>query len=513
MDRVKIYTDLTPRIDWNRDLAKHLLRRTLFGPTKDEIDTAETAGLDATLSTLFTKRSGLNEPLVVDLYDGQEDVPLGQSWIGKYNRKSFNRRNSLWSWWFEQMSSQDSSFEEKMILFLHNHIPIQGDVMRNANFYYDYLQILRRNCFGNLKTLVAEITISPGMLKYLDGQSNTAKAPNENFGRELLELFTIGKGPLIAEGNYTNYTEEDVQAASRVMTGWRVDNKDWSVSFDPTLHDVEEKKFTSSLGKGTITDQGDKEYLALLDLIFDQVETARHFVRKFYRFFVHSHIDSTIESKIIKPLATLLKDGGWEIQPVLEQLFKSNHFYDSKITGGLIKSPIDHVLGYFRGIEAQLDTPNVNYLGTYHAFQNLRVRSESCGWKIGHLPSVAGYEAYYLAPMYHRFFINSVTMAARQGSNEYITKGRSANLTEDGGYQYGVNYTNLLARWSPPYKPVDIAQDLVDLLLPRPLSFTILGALADVWASAKIYNDAAPDEDRLKAMLLKITQMPEFILC
>jgi uncharacterized protein (DUF1800 family) len=141
------------------------------------------------------------------------------------------------------------------------------------------------------------VTVDPGMLRYLNGDLNTAQKTNENYARELLELFTIGKGPEIAPGNYMNYTEQDVQQAARVLTGWRVlRNGDPSTSvFVATLHDSGDKQFSDAYGKIVIRGRsgataGHDEHSELLDMIFSQEETARFFVRKIYRWLVFYEI-------------------------------------------------------------------------------------------------------------------------------------------------------------------------------------------------------------------------------
>ena len=495
-------------------MASHLLRRTLFGVKKNELDLAESDGMATTLSKILTPVIPADEPIVIDAGDADdpEPVALGEPWVGVYSKYAYNRRNSLKMWWMGQFLKDNYSFQEKMILFLHNHIPIQIDVMSNANHFYEYLEILRRNSFGNLKTMVKELTVCAGMLKYLDGESNTAEAPNENYGRELLELFTLGKGALKAEGDYTTYTELDVQQAARVLTGWRVNNDDWSVYFDESRHDTEEKQFSSALGKTKIANNGAEEYKDLVDLLFSDKDTARYFTRKLYRFFVHSYIDGTIENRVIRPLADILIVNDYEIKPLLEALFSSEHFYDEKIRGGLIKNPVDTTFSLYRVLEAKMNPEGTDYLGKYNAFNLLRYRTKNIGWDLANTPSVAGYEAYYLSPMFHRFFINTVTLSNRQSNNEVIINGSSWNLGEDNGYSQGTDFAALLIPFGAEPDPLEAAQHFSELLLPKPINYAIIGGLADAWANAKIKDLDNPSHDQLKALLLKISQLPEFIL-
>jgi uncharacterized protein (DUF1800 family) len=135
----------------------------------------------------------------------------------------------------------------KMGLFWHNHFVIERDVVSNVNFNYHYSKLLYEQALGNFKTLTEKITVNTGMLKYLNGAENVAGKPNENYARELFELFTIGKGPLISEGNYTNYTELDIREAAKVLTGWRTSTTNNSSYFDLANTIKPQKRFLKYL--------------------------------------------------------------------------------------------------------------------------------------------------------------------------------------------------------------------------------------------------------------------------
>ena len=208
------------------------------------------------------------------------------------------------------------------------------------------------------------------MLRYLNNTSNTANNPQENFAREFLELFTIGKGPQVGAGDYTNYTEDDIVAAAQVFTGCRTQTNRTIVDTEtgiPTgrvqsnVHNWTAKQFSprfQNLLIPAVTVAAQKtpekvleELQIFVDKVFEQEETAKNFCRRLYRYYVNEKITDEIETDIIVPLANTLRNGNYEIKPVLQQLFSSQHFYAADTTtsvenilGGMIKPPIDMAL-------------------------------------------------------------------------------------------------------------------------------------------------------------------------
>ena len=187
------------------------------------------------------------KPLNVSTTD--PTVPIGQTWVGQAFDQTLEgpRRTSLRDWWLGLQLGQTASLSEKMTLFWHNHFVVEFNDVDQARYGYEYVRLLRQSALGNIKQLAKDITVSPAMLRYLNGNQSTAGAPNENYGRELLELFTLGKGPLIGAGNYTTYTEADVQAAAKVLTGWRDDATTVAGYYTASRHDLTTKHFSSRL--------------------------------------------------------------------------------------------------------------------------------------------------------------------------------------------------------------------------------------------------------------------------
>ena len=412
---------------WGAGPAAHLLRRCLFGPTRGEIQTAAASSLNAVLNGLLAAPPTPGPPLNVAAAD--PTVPIGQTWVGQAFDQTLEgvRRASLRDWWLGQQLTQGTSLSEKMTLFWHNHFVVQFGTINSAFYGYEYVRLLRQHALGNVKQLAKDMTISPAMLRYLNGNQSVGGAPNENYGRELLELFTIGKGPLIGPGNYTTYTEADVQAAAKVLTGWRDNPATVAGYFTASRHDATTKQFSGAFAGARIAPNGANEYQDLLDLIFQQAETARFLVRALYRWFVYYVIDSQVESDIIQPLADILRQSDYEVAPVLRALLGSEHFFDAANVGCLIKSPLDFTVGLCRQLELALP-PASSVVAQYGIWDYLNSLVTVQQQTLGDPPNVAGWVAYYQAPQYHELWINAVTLPRRsQAADLFIGKGYSRN--------------------------------------------------------------------------------------
>lgn len=490
--------------------SKHLLSRCLFGYSKANLDSTKNLSLTQIISSLLDHTHAMpSSPVVID--DRDSALKLGDAWQKSVGVKNaYYRSNSLFAWWGHLILEQPINLREKLTLFLSNHIPVEQKVTGNANWQLEYQNILRSNCFGNLKIMVSELAICPAMLHYLNGSSNQAKKPNENFGRELLELFTLGKGPQIGEGDYTHYTEDDVKAASRVMSGWRIDNTTWVSYFTESRHDITDKVFSKALGNQTIKNKSETEYLDLINLLFAQKSTARTFIRKLYRFFVHYHIDAKIEANIIEPLATLLFDGNYELKPVYEKLFSSQHFFDSNIIGGMIKSPIDFVYGNQKILSVALPAKS-DYMTKYLTTSWYRSEASLMDQNLGSTPSVAGWEAYYLSPIYYRKWLNSATYPIRQ---KFLSKVFSTREYKKSGVIIPIhpNWKGLLTLKGDATKGLDVVQALVDFMFVKPIPLTVVTSIAAEYDQMKIDDPMVTEEEQLKETIETLTLLPEYQL-
>ena len=460
---------------WGYAQAAHLLRRSLFGFTRTDVLAAAGSTLSAVLNALLTPAATPASPLNVSATD--TSVPIGQTWVGQAFDQNVEgvRRASLRNWWLSLQLNQNTSLTEKMTLFWHNHFVVELGDINDARMGYEYVRLLRQHALGNVKQLAKDVTVTPAMLRYLNGNQSTAGAPNENYGRELLELFTVGKGPLIGPGNYTNYTEADVQAAAKVLTGWR-DQATVPVGsyYTASRHDTTTKVFSSAFGNASIAANGAAEYQELVDLIFRQAETARFLVRKLYRWFVYYLIDAQVETDIIQPLATLLIANNFDIAPVLRKLLGSEHFFDALNVGCLIKSPLDFTVGLLRQMEVVFP-PAANLTAQYGHWDYINTLSYVMQQTLGDPPNVAGWAAYYQTPQFHELWINAVTLPRRnQVTDLYIGAGSTRNGVK------AVIDPVALAQSLPAATASDgnlLIDEFVRLMLPIPLTVNQLAFL------------------------------------
>lgn len=455
---------------WTRYQAAHLLRRTTFGPRYDEITQSVDMGMDAIVDELLKDRP---LPLPPINYNFQDDpyVPVGETWVDaafdNIPGLQGSRKGSLRAWTFDLMLKDRLSIREKMTLFWHNHFVVAQTP--DPRLEYIYINTLRQYALGNFRELTKAITIDPSMLIYLNGRENTNRAPNENYARELLELFTLGKGELAGPGDYTTFTEDDVIQIAKVLTGWRfrVTNNDQgkmdlNLFFNANLHDRSDKTLSHRFDNAVISNQGEQEYQALINVIFQRDEVATFIARKLYRYFIFYKIDEAIESNIIEPLAQIIRDNDYNIRPAMEVLLKSEHFYDAEHFGCMIKHPIDFYVSpivQFR-LDEQPDLQD-NYL----FLLTLSRATVPFDMEYYNHPSVAGWKAYYQAPIYYRHWISSVTLPLMVSYADVLTRDN----VRFGRALFIIDPLSLIEELPNPSDPNDLISDLTDWLLTNPV--------------------------------------------
>lgn len=456
-----------------RERAKHLLNRTLFGAKRSDIDQFAALTISEALDILLADSSPPEPPL--QIWGDDPNVAFGETWVDAAldSDLRFKRKKSLWAWWMGQILNQQTNIREKMVLFWHNHFVTEVSVVGIPAYLYDYNQLIREQAIGNFKSLAAEMTINTAMLRYLDGTSNTAGSPNENYARELLELFTIGKGPLISEGNYTYYTEEDVQEAARVLTGWKINNNNLASYFNSSKHDTGEKTFSDYYGNRTISGNGDTEYLDLIDMIFEKQQTATSLATKLYRWFLYYNIDEEVQSQIIAPLSDTLFNNGYDVKAVLRQLLSSEHFFDIDFRGCYIKNPVELIIGTLRRLEVSIPEDLATEYEFWYLFYILARDQEL---DLGTPPDVAGWPAYYLAPQFNELWINSATLPQK---SDFTTKIIYGNYRKKGEV-IRADLIALAEMTSTPSDPGTLISELCELLLPVTVSEAQITELKEV---------------------------------
>ena len=404
--------------NWNFEKAAHLLRRTTIGPTYDEIKESVEGGLDQTLNKLLDDTPKSFDPPLNFLDDDDPETPLGETWVNAEKKRNDSKRENSYAAWRVSLildKKNSISIRENMALFWQNHFATEAAVVNDARYVYWMHDKFRKNFLGNFKELVKLVNVDAMMLVYLSGIYNVKEAPNENYARELFELFTIGKGPIDGEDSYTYYTENDIIEASKILTGWQV-SKNYAGNnrqyFNEERHDTSTKTFSSKFLNKSIANNGDKEHEDLIDLIFESDRVSEYICEKIYRWFVYYAIDDEVRSKIILPLAKIFRDNNYEIKPVLETLLKSSHFYEIHSLGARIKGPIDFSLGAIRQLPFT-EYQDFNYRNKYLFWRGKHSNVSDQGQSIIDSPNVAGWPAFYQGPLYHEYWISSVTLPIR----------------------------------------------------------------------------------------------------
>ncbi|MEO5565001.1 MAG: DUF1800 domain-containing protein [Chitinophagaceae bacterium] len=450
---------------WTKNEVQHLVKRTMFGSRKADIDYFLTRTPDQAIEELLAPTAALPSPPVND-YTTVDTVAPGATWIntpvgdGTLNG---NRRASFKRWWTGVMINQDRSIREKLTLFWSDHFGNETVTVGNSHYVYWHYALLRQNCLGNFKQLIKNVTIDAGMLRYLNGYLNTNTAPDENYGRELQELFTLGKGPTVT------YSEDDVKKAAKVLTGWRINGTTFTVFWDGTKHDTTNKQFSPYYNNTIITGRtganGALETDDLITMIFSKDEVSKYICRCLYRWFIYYKIDAAAETNVIEPLALIFRTNNYDIKPVLAAMFKSEHFFDVVNQGCLLKSPVDHVISCLREFNVVFPAAT-DFADAYGMWNYIRNWMTNMNQDIGDPPDVSGWPAYYQAPQFHELWINADTLPKRnQFVDTMILNGYTRN-----GKKIVINAVEFTKTLSNPGDPNILIDDVLSILFRIPMS-------------------------------------------
>jgi uncharacterized protein (DUF1800 family) len=360
--------------DWNRARAKHLLNRTGFGGTPEDVDRLAALAPVEAVRRIVDYESVENVNLAPFEHSGVYDPTLkvfppsrpattrkaetaGEA-IGVRVKPAGSRRMQpvvdrffYWlrataletrrvsAWWADRMVSTDRPLQEKMALFWHGHFATSADKVRDYRKMLVQLELFQQKGTGNFRELLIAVAQDPAMLVFLDAGQNVKGAPNENFGREVMELFTMGVG---------NYSEKDIREAARAFTGWT--NDDLRFKLDQAKHDADEKAF---LGR-----RGNFDGVEILNIILDQKVTANFIAGKIYRYFVRDDLSPALQER----LGAVLREHDYELKPLLRTVFLSKDFYSEPSVGTRIKGPVDLIVSMCRelGVKRLPGIPDFN---------------------------------------------------------------------------------------------------------------------------------------------------------
>ncbi|MBI2731286.1 MAG: DUF1800 domain-containing protein [Sphingobacteriales bacterium] len=348
---------------------QHLLWRAGFGPSVSDLPQTYNASPEAYYKALA--KASAKDPVFIKVADSVMDgLVKGIQQAGKLEnlsrddkkdlrRKSREEIRNLNLEWIDEMVNSDQQLREKMSLFWHGHF-----ACRNLNivFQQELLQIIRKNALGNFGDLLKEVSKSAAMLAFLNNQQNKKEHPNENFAREVMELFTMGRG---------NYKEEDIKEAARAFTGWGFNLKAEFV-FRKFQHDNGVKNI---LGRSGNFDGDD-----VLNILLEQKQTARYLTQKIYKYFVNENV---VDEKVITVLADKFYQSNYDINDLLKNIFTSKWFYDNKNIGSKIKSPVELLVGIRRILPVTFENPEAQLLLQRVLGQILFYPPNVAGWPGG----------------------------------------------------------------------------------------------------------------------------------
>ena len=387
--------------------------------------------------------------------------------------------------WLQEMVTTKYPLREKTALFWHGHF-----ATRIENPYYDQklLQVIRKNALGSFKEMLFEVSKSSAMLQFLNNQQNKKMHPNENFAREVMELFTLGRG---------HYTEDDIKEAARAFTGWAFDGNGDFI-FRQRQHDDGVKKFLGKTGNFNGDD--------ILDILLEQKQTAVFITQKLYRYFVS---DEQIDEKRVKELAAWFYESKYDIGGLLKNIFSSDWFYKEKTIGVKIKSPIELLVGYQRMLPMQ-------FANNMSLVQLQRI----LGQFLFNPPNVAGWPG-------GKSWIDSSTLVIRMRLPEALLASKELDLSakdidpeakisyEDGnmhmggGKQYGklnttVDWSGYLGIWKN-YSRGELPAAMADILLNTPVDDKRLEEVVK-------FTDHDSDEEYVKSLTILLMELPEYQL-
>ncbi len=520
---------------------RHLLRRTLFGYNKEDFNSFRGRNLEDVITELMQPVPVPSPPLNnYGVEAADPDVPAGQTWVtapAAWHTDPDNggqivdlRNNSLRNWLLKHMIQGSRRLHYKMVLFWHNHLANQIGFVGTGKIAYQHFRTIWEFSYDNFKKIIRDITIDPHMLIFLNGTANIKEAPDENYARELQELFCVGKGPKAA------FTESDVQEAARVLTGWGVD---WDTviaagevqsNFFDFQHETRDKQFSSFYNNRVITGRsgatGAGELDDLLDMIVEHPETARFISRKLHRFFISHEIDAQAEADFIEPLAELFIDSNYDMRVLLEAFFTSAYFFEEKNLGAMIKSPLDAVTHFVKNSQVGYIADSSDLDEDYWTHLMLNFSMFEMGFFLGEPPSVSGWPAFYQIPSYDKLWITTFTLISRIiVSDTFIHQGF---WTPQKRIQW--NLLDYIGTLDDPFDPNRLIDELCDQHLAVPLSdelktdlksILLTGQTTDAyWTGA--WGDYVADrtnamareivEVRLKNLLTTFFQLPEYQL-
>lgn len=454
---------------------QHLYWRAGFGIGIDELKAIEQKPLNKIVDNLFLTakkvnnlKFPLNDELISRFNSKERPIRMKAFQEGAQQVKQINIK------WVKQMANTPNPLLERMTLFWHGHFACI--IVNNPFFAKKYNNHIRKFALGNFKDLVLAIAKDGAMIRFLNNQQNNKKHPNENFARELLELFTIGRG---------NYTEKDIKESARAFTGWKTDNSG-KFKFIKNQHDFGEKVFMGKKGNFSGED--------IVDIILKNKNTARFIVTKIYKYFVNNKVNSNH----IESLTNLFYNSAYDIKILMHKIFSSKWFYDVEHVGTKVKSPIDLIVGIYKTLDLKFETDE-----TIFHFER------SLGQILFRPPNVAGWQRHQNW-IDNSSLITRLTMTSQIIRNSVVEMSLKAEPEAEKQKKTKISFKaqinlSVFNKILKNKSQEEVYNKLSEYLLQAPIIVP--------FETVNKYVSKKTESDYIKSCLMRITSLPEYQLC
>ena len=452
--------------NWNYATAAHLLNRAAFGGTPEEIEAARVKGLakvvrelvDATAASSIPPAPAWAQPRNIReirmAIREEKNEPDGR----KDKRREFRQMEGenildLRRWWLNQLITTPAPLVEKMTLFWHGHFATSVEKVKDGYWMWRQNDLLRRHALGNFAALTKEISRDPAMMIYLDLQQSRKEHPNENWARELMELFTVGIG---------HYSESDIRESARAFTGYRIDMTTQQFRFAPRQTDAGAKTFMGKTGNL----MGDD----IIDILMKQPACAQFLARKLWRFFAED--DPSVQ--IVDAVAARLREHNFEMRPVLGEIFSSKEFFSDAAMRNQIKSPVQYLIQTTRLLATDPPAAPVAQNAMRQMGQILFAPPNVKGWDGG------------------KAWVSTSTLLFRYNFANYLINGDAmrpaADPAKQKGADLGFRRGPLLAD-IPRRDPIDVGKIIPQELRSKPAELV-------AHLSTRLFQAPAPEKER-----------------
>jgi uncharacterized protein (DUF1800 family) len=454
------------RNPWDAQKVGHLYRRAGFGATYSELQRGLELGPERAVAALLAGGPGQ------EAFDAETDERKSGIVQG-------NNGQLATAWWLYRMLYTPHPLREKLTLFWHNHFATSNRKVRNAGYMLGQYELMRRHALGSFGTLLGEMSEDPAMMVWLDTTQSRRQAPNENYARELMELFSLGINDY-AQPARRNYTEDDIREAARAFTGWRL--QAGRASFSAAEHDDTEKNVLGQRGRWRGSD--------VVRICLDQPSAPYFVTAKLFRLLISDTIAPT--PALLEPLATSFRASDYDFGALVSRMLRSNLFFAPSVYRTRVKPPVDFALGIVRALEGRVGTVN------------LAQALDGLGQRVFYPPSVAGWDG-------GRAWLNGQTLLLRQNLALALTS------TQDDRFGRRTDPARI-AEAHGRRSDEELADFFVALFLDGAISTESRGRLLQYCREARgrsvpVYwtpQDAA--DQRVRALCHLVLTLPEFQL-